>query len=153
MHVWSPGAGTDNLRGTKFWLQQKAFVTSIICWKAPEQGQTTLVLGWGHYFYSKSKLLFLRSFAGSFRRINFNSDFRYIFFTTFLHVYRPGADNSRAKIFGRKSKLLFLRSFAGIFTKINLNSDFVFNFFKIFYMYNSPGQGQKTSGKQFFDRI
>ena len=33
IHVCSPGAGADNLLGTKFWCQQEHLVTSVICCK------------------------------------------------------------------------------------------------------------------------
>ena len=33
MHVYSPGAGADSPQGTKFWCQQKGFITLPICCK------------------------------------------------------------------------------------------------------------------------
>ena len=83
-HVYSPGAGADNPRWTKFWCQQKGLVPLPICCKfkknifevwfytyfclflymytAPGQGQTT---PWGQNFYFNINLLSLWSFAVS----------------------------------------------------------------------------------------
>ena len=33
IHVYSPGARAENPLGTNFWCQQKALITSTICWK------------------------------------------------------------------------------------------------------------------------
>ena len=84
-HVYSPGAGADNPLWTKFWCQQKGFVTLPICCKfqinifevwfytnfclflyiniVPGQGQTT---PWSQKFCFNINLLSLWSFAVSF---------------------------------------------------------------------------------------
>ena len=81
-HIYSPGAGADNPLWTKFWCQQKGFVTLPICCKfkknifevwfytyfclflymyiAPGQGQTT---PWCQNFYFNVNLLSLWSFS------------------------------------------------------------------------------------------
>ena len=109
MHVYSPRPGADNPLVTKFWCQQKAQITLIICCKfqndllefwfykhfwiilymyiAPGQGQTN---SWCQNFDVNRKLLQLRPFVASFKKIVLNSDFIHIFNVS-PHVYSPGA--------------------------------------------------------------
>ena len=43
-HVYSPGAGADNALGSKFWSQQKGFITLTICCKFKKQSLSTMIL-------------------------------------------------------------------------------------------------------------
>ena len=94
IHVYSPRAGADNPLGTKFWCQQKHFVTLVICCKfqknlfevwfytfffiilymyiAPGQGQTAPR---GQNFDVNRNVLSLHSFVTSFKKISLKPDF------------------------------------------------------------------------------
>ena len=112
-------------QGTKFWCQQKPFVTSVIWYKfktksiwslilyifffmilymyiAPGQGLTT---PWGRKFDVNRNILPLRSFVASSKKslwclILYNS------FRDFVHVYSPGpgAGNPQRTRFWRQQK-------------------------------------------------
>ena len=99
LHVYSPRAGADSPQATKFWCQQKCFVTSFICCKfqrnlfevwcyiffswfntctayiAPGQGQTD--------FDVNRKALSFYLFVASFKEISLKSDFIHFFFSWF----------------------------------------------------------------------
>ena len=51
IHLYSPGARAENPLGTNFWCQQKALITSTICWKF----QTNLFEFW---FYTHFLMFF-----------------------------------------------------------------------------------------------
>ena len=113
-NVYSPGARADNPLGTKFECQQEHLVTSVICCKF----QKNLFEVWfytffffpdiihvyscrsgadnhrGQNFDVNRTLLSLCSFASSFKKFSWKSDFIH-FFHDFIHVYSPraGPDN------------------------------------------------------------
>ena len=76
VHVYCPGAGTDNPLGTKCLCQQEQLVTG--------QGQTAPR---GQNFEVDRKALSLYSFVASFKEISLKSDF----IQFLIHIYSPGA--------------------------------------------------------------
>ena len=109
IHVYSLGARAENPFGTNVWCQQKALITSTICWKfqtnlfefwfytqflmffhmhiAPGQGQTTLC---GQNPEVNRKALSLCPFVASFKKNIFEVWF-YTYFFMFLYMYiAPG---------------------------------------------------------------
>ena len=149
IHLYSPVAKAYNPLGTNFWCQQKALITLPIRCKfkkrnlilytflmilymyiAPGQGQTN---PWGQNFDVNRKLLKLRPFFASLKKISLNSDFIYIF-NVFPHIYNPGAgaDNPLWTRFGCQQKCLVTLPICCKFKKISLKSDFI-HIFACFY--------------------
>ena len=124
IHVCSPRTRAENPLGTNFWCQQKALITSTICYKfqtnvfefwfythflmffhmyiAPGQGQITLC---GQNPDINRKALSLCPFVASFKKCLW-SLILYIIFHVFIHVYSPwaGADNPLGSLFLYKHK-------------------------------------------------
>ena len=94
---------------------------------APRQGQTN---PWGQNFDVNRKLLPLRPFVASLKKILI----LYTFFNVFPHVYSPGAETDT--LCGQNSdvnrKALSLCPFVASFKKISLKSDFI-HIFACFY--------------------
>ena len=124
IHVYSPGARTENSLGTNFRCQQKALITSTIrckfqtnlfefwfythflmffhMYKAPGLGQTTLC---GQNADVNRKALSLCPFVASFKTYLW-SLILYIIFHVFIYVNSPGAgaDNPLGSEFLYKHK-------------------------------------------------
>ena len=109
IHVYSPGARADKPLGSKFWCQQKALTTSIICCKfqtnlwililytflmffhmyiAPGQEQTTLCGQTSDV--NRKECHFAHSFKIKKKKYLWSLTL-YIIFHVFIHVYSPGA--------------------------------------------------------------
>ena len=147
----------------QLWRQQKAQITLTICCKfqndlfefwfythfliilymyiAPGQGQTN---PWGQNFDVNRKLLPLRPFVASFKKISLNSDFIHIFYV-FPHVYshRAGADNPLWTKFWCQQKGLVTLPICCKFQE-NIFEVWFYTHFLFLYMYIAPGQGQTT---------
>ena len=105
---------------------------------AAGQGQTTPR---GQKFDVKRNLLSLRSFAISFKKISFKSDFIQLFHD-FIHVYSPGvmADNPLGMKFWCQQEHLVTSVICCKFKK-NLFEVWFYTFFSmIVYMHTAPGQ-------------
>ena len=147
MHVYSPRPGVDNPLVTKFWRQQKDFITLTVCCKfqndlfkfwfythfliilymyvAPRQGQTN---SWGQYFDVNWKLFSTTStICCKFQKFIFEVWF-YTHFQIFFEMYiAPG--QGQTTLWGQNSddnrKALSLCPFVANFKKISLKSDFI----------------------------
>ena len=122
IHIYSPGAGADNLLGTKFWCQQEHLVTLVIFCKfqknlfevwfytiffmilymyiAPGQGQTAPR---GQSFDINRNVLSLHSFVASSKKCLW-SLILYNFFHDLIPVYSPRADSPQGTKFWCQQK-------------------------------------------------
>ena len=171
--VYRPGAGADNALGSKFWSQEKDFITLTICCKLKKnlfqlwfytyfwiilhmyialgQGQTNI---WGQNFYVNRKALSFWLFVASFKKITLKSDFIHIFFFHFfIHVYSPrqGADNPLVTKFWRQHKAQITLTICCKFQNDLFEFWFYTHFLIILYTYITSGQGQTNLWGQNFD--
>ena len=97
-HVYSPEAGADNALGTKFWSQQKGFITLTICCKFLKKSLSTLIIyiflkyfihvyspgtradkPLGSKFWCQQKGLIILTICCKLKKIALNSDFIHTF--------------------------------------------------------------------------
>ena len=126
------------------------FLMILYMYIAPGQGQAT---PWGQTFDANRKPLSLCPFVASFKKIALKSDFIYILFFMFHHMYiAPG--RGRQSI-GEKSLMTTERPFPFAHmlhvSKWSLQNLILYTFLMTLYMYIAPGQGQKTPWGQTFD--
>ena len=98
IHVYSPREGANSPQGTKFWCQQKCFVTSFICCKFQQKSFWSLIL----YIF-------------------------FFFFFFLIHVCSPGAgaDSPQGTKFWCQQKGLITLPFVASFKEISLKSIFI----------------------------
>ena len=151
--------------GTKFWCQQKFFITLPICCQfkknlfevwfftifyvffshvySPRQGLTT---HWGQKFYDNRKAFSLCPYVASFKMISSKSDLHTFLMILYMYI-APGQGQKTpwGQTFDVNRKPLSLRTFCCKFQTNLFEFWFYTHFLMFFHMYIARGRGRQMS--------